>query len=201
MLDTLGRAERVAFVLHDLFAVPFDEIAPIVERSPVAAKKLTSRARRRVHGKAIVAARDLVRQRTVVEGLPRSVAGRHIDGLLAVLAPDVVRRAEPVVLRAGLETEVRGARRLAEETLTNIRRARYARAALVNGVVGAVVAPRGRLALVLQFAIVGDRIAEINVISSSERLRSLELAVLDEVRPSARWGRRYCEALWNDSNS
>ena len=171
MLDTLGRAERVAFVLHDLFAVPFDEIAPIVERSPVAAKKLTSRARRRVHGKAIVAERDLVRQRTVVEGLPRSVAGRHIDGLLAVLAPDVVRRAEPVVLRAGLETEVRGARRLAEETLTNIRRARYARAALVNGVVGAVVAPRGRLALVLQFAIVGDRIAEMNVISSSERLR------------------------------
>jgi hypothetical protein len=103
-----------------------------------------------------------------------------------VLALDVVRRAKPVVVRVGLETEMRGARRFAEETLTNIRRARYARTALVNGEVGAVVAPRGWLALVLQFSIVGDRIAEMSVISSSDRLRRLELAVLDEVRPPAR---------------
>ena len=180
VLDTLSPAERVAFVLHDLFAVPFDEIAPIVERSAVAAKKLASRARRRVHGKAVVAERDLVRQRTVVEAFLAASRAGDIDGLLAVLAPDVVRRAEPVVLRVGLETELRGARRLAEETRANTRRARYARAALVNGVVGAVVAPRGRLALVLQFTIVGDRIAEMNVISSSDRLRRLQLAVLDD---------------------
>ena len=115
----------------------------------VAAKKLASRARRRVHGKAVVAEQDLVRRRTVVEAFLAASRAGDIDGLLAVLAPDVVRRAEPVVLRVGLETELRGARRLAEETLANTRRARYARAALVNGVVGAVVAPRGRLALVL----------------------------------------------------
>ena len=110
VLDTLSPAERVAFVLHDLFAVPFDEIAPIVERSAVAAKKLASRARRRVHGKAVVAERDLVRQRTVVEAFLAASRAGDIDGLLAVLAPDVVRRAEPVVLRVGLETELRGAR-------------------------------------------------------------------------------------------
>ena len=201
VLDTLSPAERVAFVLHDLFAVPFDEIATIVERSPVAAKKLASRARRRVHGKAVVAERDLIRQRTVVDAFLAASRAGDIDGLLAVLAPDVVRRAEPVVLRAGFGTELRGARRLAEETLSNIRRARYARTALVDGVVGAVVAPRGRLALVLQFSIVGDRIAEKNVISSSDKLRRLELGVLDEVRPPARWGGRYGEPLWNDSNS
>jgi RNA polymerase sigma factor (sigma-70 family) len=186
VLDRLSPAERVAFVLHDLFAVPFDEIATIVERSPVATKKLASRARRRVHGKPVVVERDLVSQRTVVEAFLAASRAGDIDGLLAVLAPDVVRRAEPVVLQVGLETEVRGARRLAEETLTNTRRAHYARAALVNGVVGAVVAPRGRLALVLQFSIVRDRICELNVVSSSERLRLVEVAVLDEVRPSAR---------------
>jgi RNA polymerase sigma factor (sigma-70 family) len=186
VLDTLNPAERVAFVLHDLFAVPFDEIATIVERSPVAAKKLASRARRRVNGKAMVPERDLARQRAVVEAFIAASRTGDIDGLLAVLAPEVVRRAEPVVVRAGLEPELRGARKLAEETLTNMRRARYARAALVNGVVGAVVAPRGRLALVLQFTIAGGRIAEMDVISSPERLRRLELAVLDEVSPPVR---------------
>ena len=186
VLDRLSPAERVAFVLHDLFAVPFDEIDTIVERSPVATKKLASRARRRVHGISVAAERDLVRQRTVVEAFLAASRTGDIDGLLAVLAPDVVRRAEPVVVRVGLETEIRGARRLAEETLTNTARARYARAALVNGVVGAVVAPRGRLALVLQFSIVGDRIDEMNVVSSSDRLRRLQLGVLDEIRPSAR---------------
>jgi RNA polymerase sigma-70 factor (ECF subfamily) len=185
VLDTLSPAERVAFVLHDLFAVPFDEIATIVERSPVAAKKLASRARRRVYGKAVVAEQDLVRQRAVVEAFLAASRAGDIDGLLAVLAPDVVRRAEPGVVRVGLETEMRGARRFVEETLTNIRRARYARAALVNGEVGAVVAPRGWLALVLQFSIVDDRIAEMSVISSSDRVRRLDLAVLDEVRPLA----------------
>ena len=186
VLDRLSPAERVAFVLHDMFAVPFDEIATIVERSPAAAKKLASRARRRVRGKAVVAERDLARQRTVIEAFLAASRAGDIDGLLAVLAPDVVRRAAPAVVRVGFEIELRGARRLAEETVTNTRRARYARAALVDGMVGAVVAPRGRLALVLQFSIVGDRIAEMNVISSSGKLRRLELAVLDEVRPTAR---------------
>jgi hypothetical protein len=170
VLDALGPAERVAFVLHDLFAVPFDEIAPIVERSPVAAKKLASRARRRVHGRPAVAAGDLEKQRAVV------------DAFLAasVLAPDVVRTAEPAVPRDGVEREIRGGRRVAEETLTNTGRARYARAALVNGALGAIVAPRGRLLLVLELVVEGDRIVAVNVISDPQRLRQLELSVLDD---------------------
>ncbi|HEX2284800.1 MAG TPA: sigma-70 family RNA polymerase sigma factor [Mycobacterium sp.] len=184
VLDTLTPAERVAFVLHDMFAVPFDEIATIIGRSPTAAKKLASRARQRISGKPVVPKRDLSRQRAVVEAFIAASRAGDIDGLLAVLAPDVVRRAEPALLPTGVETELRGARRLAEETVGNMRRARFAGAALVNGVVGVVVAPRGILRAVIQFAIVGDRITEMEVIGSPERLERLELAVLDEV-PSA----------------
>jgi hypothetical protein len=180
VLDALGPAERVAFVLHDLFAVPFDEIAPIVERSPVAAKKLASRARRRVHGRPAVAAGDLEKQRAVVDAFLAASRAGDLHGLLAVLAPDVVRTAEPAVPRDGVEREIRGGRRVAEETLTNTGRARYARAALVNGALGAIVAPRGRLLLVLELVVEGDRIVAVNVISDPQRLRQLELSVLDD---------------------
>lgn len=182
VLDTLGPAERIAFVLHDLFAMPFDEIAQIVERSPVAAKKLASRARHRVHGKATVSAADLVKQRKVIEAFLAAARAGDLEALLAVLAPDVVRRADRAALRGDAETEVRGARRVAEETLTNSGRARFARAALINGTLGIVVAPRGRLLLVLEVAIDGDRIAAINVISAPARLRQLQLAVVDSTR-------------------
>ncbi|MGK3961542.1 sigma-70 family RNA polymerase sigma factor [Sorangium sp. So ce118] len=179
VLDTLGPAERIAFVLHDLFAVPFDEIAEIVERSPAAAKKLASRARHRVHGAAAAPAADLARQREVVGAFLAAARAGDLSALLAVLAPDVVRRADRVALRGGEETEVRGARRVAEETVTNAGRARFARPLLVNGALGVAVAPRGRLQLVLELAIDGGRVAAIDVIGEPTRLRQLQLAVVD----------------------
>ncbi|WP_327044853.1 sigma-70 family RNA polymerase sigma factor [Microbispora sp. NBC_01189] len=181
ILDTLGPAERAAFVLHDLFAVPFDEIAVIVERTPAAAKKLASRARRRVHDTADVPSSDLVRQRAVVDAFLAASRAGDIGALLAVLAPDVVRRADAVALRGQVRAraEMRGARAVAEETRTNVRRARFAWPALVNGAVGAVVAPHGRLQLVLEFAFAGDRIASIDVIGDPVRLKEVRLGLAD----------------------
>jgi RNA polymerase sigma-70 factor (ECF subfamily) len=183
VLEQLGPAERVAFVLHDLFAVPFDEIAPIVERSPVAAKKLASRARARVHGTAIAPVVDLAKQRQVVDAFLAASRAGDLDALLAVLAPDVVRQADRTGLSGDVETEVRGARRVAEETLTNSGRARFAAAVLVDGTIGLVVAPFGRLELVLKISVDSDRIAAIEVISDPSRLDQLQLAVVDMPSP------------------
>ncbi|MBD2897554.1 putative ECF RNA polymerase sigma factor SigI [Actinomadura sp. RB99] len=171
VLDRLGPAERVAFVLHDLFAVPFAEIAGIVERTPETTKKLASRARQRVHGSPSVPAADLARQREAVSAFLAASRSGDMDALLAVLAPDAFRRAEGAA-------EVRGARRIAGETLANPVRARNARLALVDGAVGVVVAPRGRLAAVLQVAVEDGRIAGFTVISDPARLHRLRLALL-----------------------
>jgi RNA polymerase sigma-70 factor (ECF subfamily) len=177
VLDRLGPAERVAFVLHDLFAVPFDEVAPIVGRTPVAAKKLASRARRRVHGASPVPAADLARQRHVVDAFLAAARGGDIDALLAVLAPDVVRRADRAAVPAGVATELRGARAVADETATNVARAAFARPALVAGAVGIVVAPQGRLLVALALTVEDGRIAEIDVVADPARLRVLDVAV------------------------
>lgn len=171
VLDRLGPAERVAFVLHDLFAVPFAEIAGIVERTPETAKKLASRARRRVQGAPSVPAADLARQREAVSAFLAASRSGDMDALLAVLAPDAFRRAEGAA-------EVRGARRIAGETLAHPVRAQNARLALVDGAVGVVVAPRGRLAAVLQVAVEDGRIAGFTVISDPARLHRLRLALL-----------------------
>ena len=179
VLDRLGPAERVAFVLHDLFAVPFDQIAGIVDRSPAAAKKLASRARHRVHGTATVPAADLARQRRVVDAFLAASRAGDLNALLAVLAPEVVRRADRAAVPAGVPTEVRGARRVAEEALTTTGLARFARPALVNGVIGVVVAPRGRLVRVLEVAVDGDRITAINVIGEPASMHRLDLAAAD----------------------
>ena len=180
VLDRLGPAERVAFVLHDLFAVPFDEIAPVVDRTPVAAKKLASRARRRVHSGPDEApgAVDLGRQREVAAAF--LVASRQGDlrALLAVLDPDVVRRADSLVLPVGVATVVRGAQAVAEETRTNRGRARVAELALVDGSIGLVVAPRGRLFAVLTLTIEGGPITEIDVLAEPARLAALSLTLL-----------------------
>jgi len=180
VLDRLGPAERVAFVLHDLFAVPFDEIAPVVDRTPVAAKKLASRARRRVHSGPDEApgAVDLGRQREVAAAF--LVASRQGDlrALLAVLDPDVVRRADSLVLPVGVATVVRGAQAVAEETRTNRGRARVAELALVDGSIGLVVAPRGRLFAVLTLTIEGGLITEIDVLAEPARLAALSLTLL-----------------------
>jgi RNA polymerase sigma factor (sigma-70 family) len=178
VLDRLGPAERVAFVLHDLFDVPFAEIAPIVGRSPVAAKKLASRARHRLHGTATIPRDDLARHQSVVEAFLAAARDGDLNALLAVLDPDVVRRGDRAALPAGAATTVRGAHIVAEETVSNARRARFAQPVLVNGVLGLVMAVRGRLRIALSFAIKDDRITEINVIADPARLRQLDVAAL-----------------------
>ena len=178
VLETLSPAERLAFVLHDMFAVPFDEIAPIVDRSPNAAKMLASRARRRVQAADPVPDADLTRQREVVDAFLAAARGGDFDALVAVLDPDIVLRADGGAVRAGLSREVRGAPAVARRALKG--RARAARPALVNGAVGVVVAPRGRLPMVLGFTIRGGRIVEIEVIADPARLRQLDLALLDD---------------------
>ncbi|WP_433283087.1 sigma-70 family RNA polymerase sigma factor [Pseudonocardia xinjiangensis] len=181
VLDRLAPAERVVVVLHDVFAVPFDEIAPIVARSPAAAKKLAGRARRKVRGADAVPAGALVRHRRVVEAFLAAVRDGDIDALLEVLAPDVVRRAEPAALPPGVATEIRGARDVAEEArLLSRERVHVAEPVLVNGRIGAVVAPHGRLLLALTFTIADEKIAGFEVIADPDRLRLLDLALVDD---------------------
>jgi RNA polymerase sigma factor (sigma-70 family) len=178
VLETLSPAERLAFVLHDMFAVPFDEIAPIVGRSPSAARQLASRARRRVQGAANVPDADLTRQREVVDAFLAAARNGDFDALVAVLDPDVALRADSGAVPAGASREVRGAAAVAKRAAKG--RARAARPALVNGEVGVVVAPRGRLLMVLGFTISGGKIVEIDAIADPARLRQLDLAVLDD---------------------
>ncbi len=180
VLETLAPAERVAFVLHDLFAVPFDAIAPIVGRSPGAARQLASRARRRVQGAAMVPDANLTRQREVVEAFLAASRSGDFEALLAVLDPDVVVRADRAAVPPGVSREVHGAPAVAEQALTFARRARFAQPTLVNGAVGVVVAPRGRLFAVMIFKVTREKIVEIDVIADSTRLRQLDLAVLDD---------------------
>src|SRR5713226_3500922 len=155
VLGTLDPAERLAFVLHDMFAVPFDEIAPIVGRSPTAARQLASRARRRVQGASTVPDANRARQREVVDAFLAASRGGDFDALLAVLDPDVVLRADPAAMPSGAATEIRGATAVAKRAAKG--GARAAQPALVNGAVGVVVAPRGRLLMVLRFTIVNGR--------------------------------------------
>ena len=177
VLDTLAPAERVAFVLHDLFAVPFDEIAPIVGRSPTAARQLASRARRRVQGAAAVPDADLTRKREVVDAFLAASRGGDFDALLAVLDPDVVLRADSAAVAAGASREVRGARAVAE---TFKGRARAAQPALVNGAAGAVWAPGGQPRVVFGFTITCAKIVAIDLLSDPAHLAQIDLVVLDE---------------------
>jgi RNA polymerase sigma-70 factor (ECF subfamily) len=176
VLDTLAPAERLAFVLHDMFAVPYDEIAAIVGRSPAAARQLASRARRRVQGAAAVPGADLARERAVVDAFLAAARDGDFRGLLALLDPDVVVRADGAVTPAGVPVEVRGAAAVAEQALLFGRpRARFAQPALVNGAPGAVIAPHGRLFAVLRFTLTRGKIAGIEVLADPERLNRLEL--------------------------
>ncbi|WP_255954667.1 sigma-70 family RNA polymerase sigma factor [Streptomyces odontomachi] len=181
VLDRLGPAERAAFVLHDLFAVPFEEIAVILDRSRAAAKKLASRARQRVRGTPAVPAADLARQRGVVDAFLAAARHGDIEALLAVLAPDVVRHADPAALPPGAPAETRGAEAVGRETVQLARNAQVAAVALIDGRPGLVVAPHGRLRLALTVTVTatveGDRIAEYTVHADPERLRALDVAV------------------------
>jgi RNA polymerase sigma factor (sigma-70 family) len=177
ILDTLSPAERLAFVLHDIFAMPFDEIAPIVERSETATRQLASRARRRVRGVATVKDSDLTSQREVVDAFLAASRAGNFDALLAVLDPDVVFRHDLIIVSAGAPREVRGAASVARQFSG---RAQGARPALVNGTVGLVVARHGRLFLVLNLTVRGGKIVEIEAIADPVRLRHLRLSVLDD---------------------
>jgi RNA polymerase sigma-70 factor, ECF subfamily len=177
VLERLSPAERLAFVLHDMFAVPFDEIAPIVGRSPTAARQLASRARRRVQGVTPVPDTDLNRQREVVAAFLAAAREGDFEALLAVLDPDVVLRADRAAVQTGAPREVRGAPAVAD---TFSGQARAARPALVNGAAGAVWAPGGRPRAVLGFTISDGKIVEIDILADPERLRQLDLALLDD---------------------
>jgi RNA polymerase sigma factor (sigma-70 family) len=180
VLDTLAPAERLAFVLHDLFAMPFHEIAPIVGRSPTAVRQLASRARRRVQGAAPVPDADLTRQREVVDAFLAAARGGDFDALLAVLDPDVVVRSDLGAVPPGASRVVRGAPAVAEQALTFARLSPFAQPALVNGAAGLVVARHGRPFSVMGFTITGGKIVEIDILVDPERLHQLDLAVLDD---------------------
>lgn len=181
VLDRLGPAERVALVLHDVFGLPFGDVATVLQRSPDAAKKLAGRARRKVRVPAEELTGDLAAHRRVVEAFLDAVRRADLDALLAVLAPDVVRRADPIALPRGAAAVVRGAREVAAEARAlSPRRARHARTALLDGAVGAiVVSPAGRMAAALTFTIADGRITAYEVIADPTRLARLHVTVLD----------------------
>jgi len=173
VLETLSPAERLAFVLHDTFGVPFAEIAPIVGRSPAAARQLASRARNRVRGAAPAPETDLASQREVVDAFLAASRGGDFDALLAVLDPEVVLRADNGA--AGASRLVRGARAVAGQALTYSRLAPFSRPALVNGAPGAVTAPGGVPRAIMGFTVAGGKIIEIDILADPERLGRLDL--------------------------
>jgi len=184
VLDTLTPAERLAFVLHDLFAMPFDEIGPIVGRSPDAAKQLASRARRRVRGASAPSDGGRARQRELVEAFLRAARAGDLEGLLAVLDPEAVVRIDAAARidappsEAGKAREVRGASIWAKQLVALSRGLRSVQLALIDGAIGLIVAPRGRLARALIFTSTSARITRVEVIGDPARLHELEIAVL-----------------------
>jgi len=177
VLDTLAPAERLAFVLHDMFAVPFDEIAGIAGRTPSAARQLASRARRRVQSASSTPDADFARQRAVVDAFLAASRGGDFDALLALLDPDVVLRADQATVAAGASSEVRGAQAVAG---TFSGRAQAAQLALIDGVVGAVWAPSGRPRVVFGFRVEGGKIVGIEMVADPDRVGELDLAVLND---------------------
>ena len=187
VLDTLTPAERVAFVLHDLFGMPFDEIGSIMGRSVVAAKQLASRARRRVRGSPVPSDAGRARQRAVVEAFLRAANTGDLEGLLAVLDPDAVMRIDGAARKAfgavdAAETvrEMRGATTWAPQLIALSRGLgqRSVQMALINGSVGLILAPRGKLVRVVTFTFANDKVTQLEAIGDPARLRELDLAVL-----------------------
>ena len=175
VLDTLTPAERLAFVLHDMFAMPFEEIAPIVERSPAATRQLASRARRRVQGADTVPDADLTRRREVVQAFLAASRDGDLGALVAVLDPDVVVRADQAVVRTGAEPEVRGVDAVAAIFLG---RAKAARLALIDGVTGMVWAAGGRPRVVFNFTLSSGKITAIDLVGDPGTLEQLDLVTL-----------------------
>src|SRR6185295_15961914 len=176
VLDRLTPAERLAFVMHDMFAMPFEEIAPIVGRSAAATRQLASRARRRVRGGGAAPKPDLVRQREVVDAFLAALRSGDFEGLLAVLDPDLVVRTD-LAVPSGAPAEIRGAAVWAKQAVAFGHLARLVRPALVNGAIGAVMAPRGRLFRALRLTIANGKITELEVIGDPARLAGLEVSI------------------------
>jgi RNA polymerase sigma factor (sigma-70 family) len=180
VLETLSPAERLAFVLHDIFGVPFEEIGPMVDRSPAAARQLASRARRRVQGEAPPPDPDLVRQREVVDAFFAAAREGDFDALVAVLHPDVVLRSDGGTARPGATHVVHGAEAVGRRAMTFARLSPFVRPALVNGAAGVVVAPRGRPFSVMAITVRDGKIVAIDGLADPDRLKDLDLTVLDD---------------------
>jgi RNA polymerase sigma factor (sigma-70 family) len=181
VLDKLSPAERLAFVLHDMFALPFDDIAPVMDKNVATVRQLASRARRRVRGADLAEqAADVKRQRDVVEAFVAASRGGDFDALVALLDPDVVLRADAAVGPSPTAILLRGATKVAEGASVAAGRVAFSQVALVDGRPGVVMAPYGRLRLVLVFTLDGDRVSEIDVIAEPERLAGIEIAVFED---------------------
>ncbi|MEA5455492.1 sigma-70 family RNA polymerase sigma factor [Sinomonas sp. JGH33] len=178
VLDALQPAERLAFVLHDMFDVPFDRIAPVLGKSSDATRQLASRARRRVRGSETPDP-DRPRQRRAVEAYLAAVRTGDFAALVALLAPDVLIEADAASTPSHVAVSFRGAEQVAHAAVASAARAPFARLAVVNGAVAVVVAPKGRVRIALTFAVDGERITHIDVIADPARLRTLDVAVLD----------------------
>src|SRR6516225_4018185 len=181
VLETLTPAERLAFVLHDMFDLPFDEIAPIVGRSPATARQLASRARRRVRGAGVQAPDpDVARQREVVDAFLTAAHQGDFDALLEVLDPDVVLRSDGGTARPDISGVLRGAAAVASGALMTARPSALERPALVNGAAGVVVTAGGQPVAVIGFTVSRGKIVEIDAVADPERLLRLDLSVLDD---------------------
>jgi len=185
VLDTLAPAERLAFVLHDMFGVPFDEIAPLVDKTPAAARQLASRARRRVRGSAPSPDADLDTQHEIVAAFIAAAREGDFEGLLAVLDPDVVLRVDRGTLPGARSRELRGAESVAGGARAFASLAAYARPAVVNGTAGVVVIPRDRPVAVAGCIVAGGRIVEIDLLADPARLRALDFGSLEPAGPSS----------------
>jgi Sigma-70, region 4 len=179
VLGTLQPAERISFVLHDLFAIPFEEIASILGRSPAATRQLASRARRRVQGANVASSAEIVAQRKIIDKFLFALRSGDVEALIAVLDPDVVIRADRFAQPSEALREVRGARQWAPQAIAAARGARAARPAIIDGSVGLIIAPRGRLFGALRFTFANRKVASFEVIGDPERLRQLKLGILE----------------------
>jgi RNA polymerase sigma-70 factor (ECF subfamily) len=180
VLDSLVPAERLAFVLHDMFELPFDEIAPMVGRSPTAARQLASRARRRVRG-AEIPDSDIARQRTVVDAFFLAARSGDFDALVALLHPDVILRVDSGPSRPAASTIVRGAAAVARQARLGANPAAVLHPALINGAAGVVITLDGRPHGVMAFTVVNDQVVELDIIADPERIRRVASAVLSGI--------------------
>jgi RNA polymerase sigma-70 factor (ECF subfamily) len=176
VLDTLAPAERLAFVLHDMFAVPFDEIGPIVGRSPETARQLASRARRRVQGASPPSEADVARPRAVVEAFLAASRGGDFARLLSLLDPDIVLRADEAAVATGAQPEVSGAQAVAEVFSG---RAQAAQPALIDGGAGLAWAPRGHARVVFAMTVSDGRVTAIEMVADAASIEAMELVLLD----------------------